>query len=83
MTETIRLTKPKIFTLFLLQKRFANPCFSQWNIMQPTPEKKKKKDACEAYVATWKSIYSIKSGTKGIFYGKTRISFNIIKISPP
>lgn len=43
--------------------------------------KKKKKDACEAYVATWKSIYSIKSGIKGIFCGKKN-PFNVIKISP-
>lgn len=48
--------------------------------MQSTSErKKKKKHACEAYVATWKSIYSVKSGIKGIFCGKKKSPFILLK----
>lgn len=37
--------------------------------MQPTQKKKK---AHEGHVATWESIYSIKSGRKGSFFGKKK-----------
>ena len=72
VTETMWLAKPKIFSICLLQKKSCQLCFSQWNIMQPTPEKKKKttKPTCEVSVATWKYIYSIKKWDEGNFQWK-------------